>query len=67
MNNEVGAKTPLAQFITGIIVGFVLLFLTPVFVYMPYNVVAAVIISGLITLFDGPTAIHLWKVRAHIA
>lgn len=46
INNSCGAKTPLAGFITGIIVMCVLLFLTPIFRLMPYNVMGAIIIVG---------------------
>ena len=62
MNNDVGAKTPLAQFVCGLLVMFVLLFLTPVFKLMPYNCLAAVIIIGVSTLVDLETPIHFFKV-----
>jgi sulfate transporter 4 len=47
-----GAKSPLAQFITSWVVGFVLLFLTQVFSKLPYNVLGAVIIAGVVGLLD---------------
>jgi hypothetical protein len=47
-----GAKSPLAQFITSWVVGFVLLFLTQVFSKLPYNVLGAVVIAGVAGLLD---------------
>jgi hypothetical protein len=63
VNNDVGAKTPVAQFVCGLLVMFVLLFLTPVFKLMPYNCLAAVIIIGVATLVDLTTPVHFFKVR----
>ena len=62
MNNEVGAKTPVAQFVCALLVMFVLLFLTPVFKFMPYNCLAAVIIIGVSSLLDLGTPVHYFKV-----
>ncbi len=58
-----GAKTPLAGFITAWVVGFVLLFLTPVFEKIPYNTLAAVIIVGVSSLFEWKYALQLFRVR----
>lgn len=46
INNSCGAKTPLAGFVTSMIVMCVLLFLTPIFKLMPYNTMGAIIIVG---------------------
>jgi sulfate transporter 4 len=43
------------------IVMFVLLFLTPVFERMPFNVMGAIIVSGVIGLFEGKEAWFLFK------
>jgi len=61
VNNDSGAKTQLACFITGITVMFVLLFLTPVFQLMPYCVMGAIIIAGVAALFEYETAYYLFK------
>lgn len=58
-----GARTPLAGFFTACVVGFVLLFLTPVFQLIPYNVIGAIIISGVSGLFEYEEAILLYRVR----
>lgn len=52
VNNQVGAKTPMAAIISSIIVGFTLLFLTPVFYYLPLAVLAAIIIVAVFGLLD---------------
>lgn len=52
VNNQVGAKTPMAAIISSIIVGLTLLFLTPVFYYLPEAVLAAIIIVAVFGLLD---------------
>tara|TARA_R110001583_G_scaffold44966_1_gene142178 strand:+ start:6947 stop:8689 length:1743 start_codon:yes stop_codon:yes gene_type:complete len=52
VNNQVGAKTPLAAIFSGLIVGFTLLFLTPLFYYLPKAVLGAIIIVAVIGLLD---------------
>jgi MFS superfamily sulfate permease-like transporter len=42
---------------------FVLLFLTPVFSKLPYNVIGAIIITGVCQLIEFGVAWHLFKVR----
>jgi sulfate transporter 4 len=63
VNSSSGAKTPVACFTTACVVGFVLLFLTPVFEKIPYNVLAAVIIVGVSGLFEWQYALQLFRVR----
>ncbi|WP_372744744.1 SulP family inorganic anion transporter [Lutibacter sp.] len=52
VNNQVGAKTPMAAIISSAIVGLTLLFLTPVFYYLPEAVLAAIIIVAVFGLLD---------------
>ena len=52
VNNQVGARTPLAAIISGLIVGFTLLFLTPVFYYLPKAVLGAIIVVAVFGLLD---------------
>ena len=63
VNNESGAKTQLAGFITSMVVMFVLLFLTPVFEKLPQNTMAAIIIVGVSSLFEISVAIELFKMH----
>ncbi|XVE69077.1 hypothetical protein DITRI_Ditri09bG0120900 [Diplodiscus trichospermus] len=62
VNHESGAKTGLSGIITGIIMGCALLFLTPLFEYIPQCALAAIVISAVITLVDYEEAIFLWHV-----
>lgn len=66
VNNNSGAKTPLAQFVCGWVVGFVLIFLTDIFQNLPMNVLGAIIVSSVLTLFEYEQAIYLWKVSRHM-
>ena len=63
INNAVGAKTPLANFVTGIIVMFTLLWITPVFTNMSQNVQGAIIITGVLQLFDYREFLYLWRIN----
>ncbi|KAA3464284.1 sulfate transporter 4.1, chloroplastic-like isoform X2 [Gossypium australe] len=62
VNHENGAKTGLAGVITGIVMCCALLFLTPVFEYIPLCALAAIVISAVISLVDYEEAIFLWRV-----
>ncbi|KAL1201316.1 Sulfate transporter 4.1 [Cardamine amara subsp. amara] len=62
VNNESEAKTGLSGIITGIIIGCSLLFLTPVFKYIPQCALAAIVISAVSGLVDYDEAIFLWCV-----
>jgi len=62
IKQSVGTKSILSGMFVAIFVGITLLWLTPVFEYMPYPTFAAIIIAAAIFLFDYPEAIHLWKV-----
>ena len=59
-----GCKTSLAGFVTALVVGGVLLVLTPLFARLPLNVMGAIVISGVSGLFEYEQAVHLFRVRA---
>jgi sulfate transporter 4 len=63
VNNESGAESGIAGMITATLVGLVLLLLTPVFEKLPLNVLAAIVISGVLGLLDYTEAIYLWRVH----
>lgn len=52
VNEQAEAKTPLAALISALIVAFTLLFLTPLFFYLPKTVLAAIIIVAVFGLLD---------------
>ncbi|KAG4127503.1 hypothetical protein ERO13_D10G219600v2 [Gossypium hirsutum] len=62
VNHESGAKTGLSGIISGTIMCCALLFLTPLFEYIPQCALAAIVISAVITLVDYEEAIFLWRV-----
>lgn len=49
---DAGQKTPMANIITAIIIVLTLLFLTPVFYYLPLPILAGIIIVSVFGLFD---------------
>jgi sulfate transporter 4 len=62
VNSESEAKTGLSGLVTGIIIGCSLLFLTPMFKFIPQCALAAIVISAVSGLVDYEGAIFLWRV-----
>ncbi len=60
VNDQAGAKTGLASLISAALIVLTLLFLTPLFYFLPNAVLAAVIIVAVIGLIDVKEAKHLW-------
>ena len=52
VNDQSGAKTPLSSFFAAVVIALTLLFLTPVFYYLPKTVLSAIIIVAAIGLLD---------------
>ena len=63
VNNEAGARSGFASIFTAILIGLTLLFLTPLFYYLPKAILAAIILLSVKSLFEWEEAKHLW--RAH--
>jgi len=61
VNNQAGAKTPLASIISALLIVLTLLFLTPLFYNLPKSILAAVIMVAVFGLIDYKEVIHLWK------
>ncbi|NNF22588.1 MAG: sulfate permease [Saprospiraceae bacterium] len=61
INNDAGAKTGLSSIFAGIFVGLTLLFLTPLFYFMPKPVLAAIVIAAVFGLIDIPYARNLFR------
>ncbi|NNE34235.1 MAG: STAS domain-containing protein, partial [Rhodothermales bacterium] len=62
VNAEAGARTTVASLVSAAIIALTLLFLTPLFFYMPKATLAAIIIVAVIGLIDVKEAAFLWKV-----
>lgn len=63
VNGQAGAKTPLASIITALLIALVLMFLTPLFYYLPKAVLAAIIMTAVFGLVDIKEMKHLYKVK----
>jgi len=63
VSNATGAKTQLAGLTTSIVMLCTMLFLTPLFYYMPNFVLAAIVISSVIPLVAYEEAIKLWRIK----
>ncbi|KAI3757978.1 hypothetical protein L6452_05524 [Arctium lappa] len=62
VNHESGAKTGLSGIVMGVIMACALLFMTPLFEFIPQCALAAIVISAVIGLVDYDEAIFLWRV-----
>lgn len=63
INQSVGAKTNFSAVFSVVMVVVTLLFLTPVFYYLPNAVLASIIMVSVFGLIDIPYAKHLWVRR----
>ena len=61
INDEAGAKTGISSIISASIIAVILLFLTPLFFYLPKAILAAIIVVAVLGLIDYEGAIKLWK------
>lgn len=61
VNQQAGAHTPLASIISAALVALTLIFLTPLFYYLPHAILAAIIMVAVSNLFDSAYAKKLWK------
>lgn len=61
VNDQSGANTPLAAVFTASLILVTVLFLTPLFHYLPMAILAAVIMVAVTSLFDMKTMRTLWK------
>lgn len=67
VNFSAKAVTGFSSVVTAVIVGFTLLFLTPLFYHLPQPVLAAVIILAVVGLIRVKPFLHIWKVQRHDA
>lgn len=61
VNDQAGAKTTIASIISALVVGLTLLFLTPLFYYLPNAILASVIMVAVFGLVDIKEAKFLWR------
>jgi len=60
VNDQAGAKSGLAAIISAVLIVLTLLFLTPLFYYLPNAILASVIMVAVFGLIDWKEAVHLW-------
>ncbi len=63
VNDQAGAKSPLANVVAAAVIGLTLLFLTPLFYYLPVPALAAIIVVAGIGLIDLKELRALFKTR----
>ncbi len=61
VNDQSGAKTGMAGIISAILIILTLLFLTPLFYYLPKAILASIIMVAVYGLIDFKEVKHLWK------
>jgi len=60
VNFEAGSNTGMASIISASLIAITMLFLTPIFYYLPNAVLGAIILVAVISLFDFETIKHTW-------
>lgn len=60
VNDQAGAKTGMASIISAVLIVLTLLFLTPLFYFLPNAILASVIMVAVFGLIDIKEPIHLW-------
>ena len=60
VNFAAGANTGLASMITALLIALTVIFLTPLFYYLPKAVLAAIILVAVANLIDIPAMKHIW-------
>lgn len=61
INNEAGAKTGMASIFAAILISLTLLFLTPLFFFLPKAILASIIVVATLGLINYKEAFHLFK------
>lgn len=61
LNNDAGSLTPMASLLTGLLMGFIVLFLTGWLYYLPQAMLSAVIIIAVLSLVEWRQLPYLWR------
>jgi high affinity sulfate transporter 1 len=62
VNEKAGARTPLALVVASVTLALCLLFLTGLLENLPKAVLAAVVLTAILGLFDFPSLLRMWRV-----
>lgn len=63
VNYRAGARTQLAVIVSAVMILLTLLFLTPLFYYLPDAALAAIIVVAVYKLLDFREALRIWRIR----
>ena len=63
VNYQAGARSPIASFITAVLIIITLVFFTQLFYYLPQAVLAAIIMVAVYKLINVQEAVHLFKLK----
>ncbi|MFN3946661.1 MAG: SulP family inorganic anion transporter [Aquificaceae bacterium] len=63
LNFQLGAKTPIAGVITGLVVGLTLLLFAPLFYYLPKATLSAIVLSAVINLIKPQEILRLYRIN----
>jgi SulP family sulfate permease len=63
VNKNAGANTGLASIITAVLIGISLMFLTPLFFFIPKAILGSIIMVAVFGLIDTDEVKHLWVVK----
>ena len=63
INDEAGAKTGISSIVAAALVALTLLFLTPLFYYLPKAILASIIIAAVLNLIQFKEIFRLWRIR----
>ncbi|MDH3493285.1 MAG: solute carrier family 26 protein [Acidobacteriota bacterium] len=61
VNAGSGANTPLSSIITAVLIVVTVLFLTPLFYFLPQAVLGAIVVVAVAGLFDLKSFVHIWR------
>lgn len=64
VNNASGVRTPLGNLYTGLLVIIALLFLTPLFYYIPRSALASIIIAAVIFMVEVRVVKPMWRSKS---
>ena len=61
VNVSAGSRTGMASIVTAGLIVITLLFLTPIFYYLPHAMLAAIVLVAVFNMVDFGTAVSVWR------
>jgi SulP family sulfate permease len=63
VNAQAGSRSKISSLVAAVLIGLTLLFLTPLFYYMPLVILASIVMVAVAGLIDVKEAVFLWRVK----